>query len=379
MKYKIINRKKLLATAAADLIGAALYAPSRLLRGRPGPIDHESVRDILLVRTAYIGDLIMTIPMLGPLRRRYPQARITALTCRGGAEALKGNPNLDETLVYEPFWFYPTQKSAYSAFMRTLGSRRFDMVIEARADIREILMLVRPTKARYKVSYDVGGGAYMLTHVVPYEGLRHKVQYHLDIARYLGCDVGDEIEWGLHLTDEELGRARQLLASAGVRGEFIAVHPGSRLALKRWGGFGPLCDRIARECGMQTVLLGSESERKIVDDVIKGMRAIPPTLCGRMDIRTLAAVIKLCRALVCHDSAPMHMAAAEGVPTVAIFGPSKSAETGPYGAIHRVVERDFPCRATCDESRCANPDHHACMRAIVEDDIMSALSEAMKR
>jgi len=379
MKYKIINTRKRIATAAADMIGSALYAPARLFRGATAPIDHASVREILLIRTAYIGDMIMTIPMLAPLKRRYPDARITVLTSRGGAQMLKGNPHAGETLAYEPFWFYPTPKSDYSTFIRTLKSRSFDMVIEARADIREILMLVRPLKARYKVSYSVGGGAYMLTHVVPYPGLKHKVQYHLDIARYLGCDAGDDAEWGLYITEDELTRARELLASAGAHGDFIAVHPGSRLALKRWAGFGPLCDRIARETGMQTVLLGAESERPIVDEVIRGMSAIPPTLCGRMDIRTLAAVIKLSRAMVCHDSAPMHMAAAEGVPTVAIFGPSKSSETAPYGAIHHVVEKPFACRETCDESTCANPAHHACMRAIGEDDIMSALVEALKR
>ena len=81
---------------------------------------------------------------------------------------------------------------------------------------------------------------------------------------------------------------------------------------------------------------------------------------------------------ICNDSAPMHIAAAMKTLTVAIFGPSKSRETGPYGNVHRVVEKDFPCRFTCDEDSCKHKIYQACMKAITPDDVYNAAMELIK-
>jgi len=73
----------------------------------------------------------------------------------------------------------------------------------------------------------------------------------------------------------------------------------------------------------------------------------------------------------------MHIAAAMKTPTVAIFGPSKSLETGPYGNTCRVVEKDFPCRFTCDERACGHKEYQACMKKITPHDIFNAVQELM--
>jgi ADP-heptose:LPS heptosyltransferase len=96
-------------------------------------------------------------------------------------------------------------------------------------------------------------------------------------------------------------------------------------------------------------------------------------LAGKTTIRQLSGVIAKAALLVCTDSAPMHIAAVLGTPTVAIFGPSKSIETRPYGKGHLVIEKDFPCRWSCDEMLCKNKNHHACMEAITVDDVFQAI------
>jgi ADP-heptose:LPS heptosyltransferase len=375
--YKIINRKKLIATALADCVGRAVTAPSRLL-SRPGPIYPGDIRSILVIRTAYIGDVVMTIPLLKPLRERYPYARITFLTSRGGAQVLSTNPYVDEVVAYDPFWFYKTSVGEYIAFMRSFRGRAFDLVIEARADIRDILFLVAPLRARFKVSYNVGGGGYLLTHVVPYPGLKHKVQYHLDIARYLGAEVGEPV-WDLYLTDEERARAGGVLGvRGGVSGEFIAVHPGTRLPLKRWRAdrYAALYDALADRYGLPIVMLGAENEEPIAE-ILGLMSNRPVTLAGKLSLREVGAVLARARVFVCNDSAPMHIAAALGVPTAAFFGPSKSIETGPWGARHRTIEKEFPCRYRCDENTCLFERHHACMEDIGVDDALAVVATAM--
>lgn len=378
MKYKIINRKKRIATAAADKLGGLFHAPFRLFKKNKA-IDADRVHTILVIRTAYIGDAIMTLPMLKPLRDRFPNAKITFLTSHAAARALETNPYIHEIIAYDPFWFYASDKRKYLEFMRRLRMRKFDLAIEARGDIREILLLVKPLNATYKVSYDVGGGGFLLTHVVPYEGLRHKVEYHLDIARYLGCPV-DNIEWGIYLTRQEKADIRKLMRDNNIKKPFIAVHPGVRIPLKQWmlKRYAALYDRIEKDFGMRTVITASEKDKDYVKDMLKLMKTRPVNLTGKLQLRELAGVLSESLLFVCNDSAPMHVAASMGVPVVALFGPSKSIETAPYGNAHRVVEKDFPCRYTCDENSCAHERYHACMEAIEVDDVLAAIKDLLK-
>jgi ADP-heptose:LPS heptosyltransferase len=377
MRYRIINRKKLYATVFADIVGNIIFLPRLLFRGG-GEIIPEDVREILIIRTAYIGDAVMTVPILKPLRKKFPNSRVSFLTSTSAGKLLENNPYLDEIITYDPFWFYPSEKRNYIEFMRKMKERVFDIIIETRGDIRELLFLVWPLKARHKVGYKVGGGGYFLTHVVPYQGLKHRVEYHLDIIRYLDCDTED-VEWGVYLTENEKDHVRNIITESGIRGAFISVHAGARVPLKRWmeERFVRLCDSIIERYKMPVVLIGDDKERDLIDSIVKEMQFKPISLAGRLSLRELAGVLSESMLFICNDSAPMHIAAAMKTPTVAIFGPSKSIGTGPYGDIHKVVEKDFQCRYMCDESSCHYPEYHACMRDIEVEDVLLAVEDIM--
>jgi lipopolysaccharide heptosyltransferase II len=378
MKYKIINRKKLYATVLADIIGNIIFLP-KLFFKKDRKITPENINEILVIRTAYAGDAMMTVPMLKPLKDRFSNARISFLTSTCAGEILRGNPYIDEIITYEPFWFYQTGKKDYVKFISCLKKKSFDLVIEARGDIRELLFIVFPLRARFKVSYDFGGGSYFLTHAVPYKEMKHRVEYHLDIARHLGCKT-ESIEWGVYLTAEENNSVRELLKSHSITQPFISVHPGGRLPLKRWitERYALLYDKLIEEYGMPLIMLGSKEETALSADIVKNMKHKPHVLTGGLSVRELAAVLSESALFVCNDSAPMHIAAAVKTPTVAVFGPSKSIETAPYGNTHRVVEKDLPCRYKCDEVSCRFKRFHACMRDIEVKDVFSAVKDVFE-
>jgi predicted lipopolysaccharide heptosyltransferase III len=373
--YRIVNRKKLIATMIADFVGRIIFFPRRLF-ARQQPIEPDDVSSILVIRTAYVGDVVMALPVLKPLKTRFPGAKISFLTSSRAAPLLERNPYVDEVLVFDPFWFYSTGTKDYRRFRAVLRKRSFDMVIETRADIRELLFLVVPARAKYKVSYDVGGGGYFLTHTVPYAGTTHRVEYHLNIARYLGCDVG-EVEWGFRLTDKEKQEVHDLLNERGIKGSFIAVHPGARAPLKRWDAekYALLCDRLMEKQSGNVVLLGSVEEREMIQNIAAGMHGQPVVLAGSLGLRQLAGVLKQASMLICNDSAPMHIAAMVGTPAVAIFGPSKSRETGPYGNVGRVVEHNFPCRFRCDEGTCRHAVKRACLESVTVEEVLDAVDK----
>ena len=363
---------------AADFIGNVLFLP-KLFFQKNEEIKTAEIRNILVIRTAYIGDVVMALPLLQPLRERFSNARISFLTSVKAKEVVENNPYIDEIITYDPFWFYNSAKSGYISFIKELRKRSFDLVIETRGDIREILFLIFPLKARFKVSYNVGGGGYFLSHVVPYQGSVHRVEYHLNIARYLGCKIREDIEWEIYLTENEKVRVKEILKESGVSPDrpMIALHPGSRKELKSWSPecYAAVADFIASELGMTVLLTGAPDEVSLVERVKESMKNRPIVLAGKTSLRELAGVISHCLFFICNDSSPMHIAAAMKTPTIAIFGPSKSVETGPYGEGHIVVEKDFPCRRSCDEDKCTNMNRNACIAAITVDDVLQAIEK----
>lgn len=375
--YKIINRKKRIATIIADSMGKLVFQAAKLFE-KNRESDFETIKSILVIRTAYIGDVVMTLPILKPLKERFPEAKLFFLTSSSAKDILINNPYLDEVITFDPFWFYPAKIKAYLKFIREFKKCKFDLIIEARGDIREFLFLLWPLRAKFKVSYDVGGGGYLLSHVVPYDNVCHRVEYHLDIVRYLGGN-GNDISWDIYLKESELRKVEDILQENKIHNSFIAIHPGSRQALKRWAPerYSLLADMLIKQEGMDVVFLGSPGEKKLVESIENKMKAKPVNLAGKTNLREMAGIFSKSVLVICNDSAPMHIAAAVDTPTIAVFGPSKSVETSPYGKKNIVVEKDYPCRFTCDESVCSHSIYNACMADILVEDVFDAVKKCL--
>ena len=452
-KYKIINPKKRMATRLIDFCLSPWFTIARGLGYQHGirnkPIDLKSLKKILIIRTAYIGDVIMTLPMLQPLKRACPQAEITMLVPTGAAPLLENHPYVDKVIPYNAFWFYKQRrqsspleeyvndlgldsldtvqlvleleeqfgkesrnldsreikkyidkrvqeisdgreklesfklyypgKADYKNVIQHIQSEKYDLVIDARGDIRDIYFLVYRSHAKYRVSYGFGGGSYFLTHVVPYTELIHKVDAHLDLLRYLGIQVLQEDQkLEIFLTDEEKRKAKEKLRELGIQDSdtVIGIHPGGRKPLKSWQPekYAQLADKISSNSKTKILVTGTEDEKPIIDQMVKNMTQNPMVLAGKTNIRELAAIISQCAMFITNDSAPMHISAAVGTPSLAIFGPSKSIETSPYGKGHQIVENDYPCRWTCDEDKCYHIEYHGCIKSIeVEQVLQTAL------
>jgi lipopolysaccharide heptosyltransferase II len=390
MYYRIINKRKRILTSLADRIGYALWNIGSILRNNKKESIPDKVREILIIRTAYVGDVIMTLPILRPLKEIYPEAKITFLTNAAAAEMLEGHPDIQKVLSYDAFWFYSANPGQaikdYVRVLKALRRQNYDLVIEARADIRDIAFLMYASKSKCRVSYRTGGGGYLLSQTVPYLETKHRVEYHLDIVRFLGWR-GKEIEWGVCPTQQAAKAANDILSSKGIGSSdfVVGIHPGGRKELKCWSGerYAEVADAIRKRCNGKIVFTGSSGERAMIEGIIVGMAGMAGTkndavnLAGETNLQVLASLVKRYDLFICNDSAPLHIASAMKTPTVAIFGPSKSRETGPYGNLHKVVEKNFPCRLECDESRCNFRNYNQCMRDISPADVVDAVSSLL--
>lgn len=378
--YRIINKKKKATTMAADFIGGLICQVTGLKK-TPLPMDPDRIRRILIIRTAYVGDVMMTVPMLKPLKTRFKNAHITFLTASSAQDVLIGNPYVDAVETYNPFWFYSGKLTEYLSFIRKFKKKRFDLIIEARGDIRDLLLLTAPIKADYKVSYDVGGGGFILTDTVPHPRINHRVHYHLDIAEYLGalCDYS-KIEWKVYLTDREKQQVADTLSTIGVSQGFWCAHPGSRVELKQWSinKYTQTFDMISNYIGLPLVLLGGPKDGPVVQEIQSKMTTSSIQLTGKTSLREMAGILEKARLFFCNDSAPMHIAAAMDTPIVALFGPSKPDQTGPYTDRAVVVKKDIPCRERCDENRCGRTRRQECMTSLMPKDVLAAVKQLKK-
>lgn len=376
-KYKIINPRKRQVTALADALLSPVY---RWKRGPLNPpIPWENIKKILVIRTAYIGDVLMTLPVLQPLKQKCPQAEIHFLAPHAAAPLLENHPYLDRIIPYDAFWFYKREHwlSQYRAVMKELKKESYDLIIEARGDIRDLLFLVRPLKAPYKAAYAYGGGEYFLTHPVPYSQLIHKVDGHLNILQHLGIKIPfNDRHMKIYLSDKEITQAKETLTLMGIDFNLplVGIHPGGRKPLKSWAAdrYGQLASILHQKTNAQVLVTGTEEEIPLINQMQDSAGFPLFIVAGKTSIREMAAILSCCNMFVTNDSAPMHLSVSVDTPTLALFGPSKAAETGPYGDRHWYLEEDFPCRWTCDEDQCYYKEYQACMKALSVEKVTEA-------
>lgn len=382
--YKIINKRKLLTVRLIDTIGGFLFlcisAVKKLFIQSPPPC--KEPENIVIVRFAYIGDLVLTLPVLPELRKSYPLAKITLLTSEKTAPLVRNNPNVDEVMVYNAPWLYGKINLAaiinYMRLIKRVRQKRFSTGIDMRSDIRNIFFILFLGKVKRRIAFEFGGGKYLLTDAVPYSRLMHKVDQHLHLIRYLGTRSRSP-HFDFHITKRERENANKLLKqfSDPQRPYFFAIHPGARVFLKRWdiNKYSELTTKLIDNYPCTIVLLGEETDDQNPDPILHNYNNFVHSLVGKLDLRMLIAIIEQCSLLISNDSAPMHIGVAVNTPTVTIFGPSKSMETGPYSFGHRVVEKNFICRFTCDETHCLQHEFKACLNAISVSDVFNAVTD----
>jgi heptosyltransferase-2 len=321
----------------------------------------------------WIGDAVMATPALMAIRAAFPGAHVTGVANPLVAELFTYHPGCDQVIAYDKGSCHGRLRSFWQ-FCRELRRERFDLAILLQNAFEAAGMAVLAGIPR-RAGYCSDGRGLLLTHGVPAvdkkHGLHH-VDYYLHLLRQLGI-TADNRSLCLALTLEEQQRAGALLGA----GEWLAINPGASYgAAKRWlpERFAAVADALAADYGMNVVLTGGPGEREIGADIERGMHTPPLNLIGRTSVRELMAVLARCRLVVTNDSGPMHIAAAFGIPLVAIFGPTDHSTTSPLAENYRIVRSDVEC-APCLLREC--PIDHRCMNRITADNVLVAARELL--
>lgn len=345
----------------------------------------ESPERILILKPSSLGDIIHALPALFALRQHYPSAKISWLVKHEWAELLEGHPDLDE-VISESF----SLRNGPSMVSR-LRQGRFDVVIDLQGLFRTGL-LARLSGAPVRIGFAAGreGSPWFYTHRIslPIPMNRswrlldmHAVERNLSIVRSLGVDISRPT-FSLPDRESDVQDITQWLHDAGVKDHdcLVAIAPLSRTDVKSWPleRFIKVSQALIQWDGYKIILLGSTSQRWMVDKFSKIMNDKFIDMVGKLRIRQLSTLLRRTKLLIANDSAPIHIGAAVGTPVLAIFGPTHPGATGPYGAgLHRILTNDLPCRP-CGKRICHHVNTKECLTAISVEQVLDAASDLLE-
>jgi len=280
----------------------------------------------------WLGDAVMATVVPPALRRAAPDARIEVVAPAGVADVFAGAPGVDEIVPFPP-----------GGEVDVYRSRGYDHVLLGPTSFGSAWRAWRGG-VRRRHGFATSGRGVLLSGRLPAEAYRrdrHQVENYRALAGLLGDPRDtDEPSVCVQATWRE-GADRLWPASGGPR---VVLQPGATYGLaKRWAParFAEVGRALQAE-GASVALVGGPGDRAAVDAVRGGL----PTaldLCARTTVGELAAILEGADLVITNDTGPMHLAAAVGTPTVALFGSTSPEWTGPRGAGHRVLRHPVPC------------------------------------
>jgi heptosyltransferase-2 len=356
-----------------------MIAPAQPLRDAVGGENRREVS--LVIQTSHLGDTVLTTPLIARLAER---GQVDVVTAPRGAGILRNHPAIRTLVLFDK----DGGDGGLRGLLRTAARLRqiqergtaYDAAYLAQGSVRSAVLALL-AGVRERVGFDTSAGALLYTTRVRY---RAEVHHAVRLWELAGPEPVEPRPFAprVYASDADARAADELLRGFPADRPLLVLAPGSRRATKCWPHF----EQLARELGaFASVVVIGGAEDRAAGEAIRSARRGNPTvnLAGTLTPLGSAAVIQRADAVVCNDSAAQHMAAAVGVPVIAVFGPTlPSWGFGPLSPDSTVLEapRPLPCRPCAKQAPHACPEGHwRCMREISPEAVVHALQALLAR
>lgn len=303
-------------------------------------------KNILIIQTAFLGDVILTLPIVQALKNNYPDSKIDFLCIPKTSELLKNNPFISEIIIYDK------KKSGTKDFLNLINKlkgKKYDLIISPHRSFRTALISYF-SNAMKTISFDKSSLSFLYDIKIPYTNNIHEIERNLKLLEPLGIVENEIIKPELFPGDEEINRIDKLFIENNIsQGEkIIIIAPGTVWLTKRFPKekFARLCD-LLKSINLKIILIGGEEDKNISNYIYsnsKNKNIINVT--GDLSISESAELIKRSSLLITNDSAPLHIANSAGTKVIAIYGATvPSFGFYPYGKNDIVIETNgLSCR-----------------------------------
>ena len=331
---------------------------------------HENVGTALVIQTAFLGDVVLTTPLLEALAARH--GPVDVVTTPAAAPLIEPHPAVRRVIPYDKKGRDRGWRGLVN-LVRGLRAERYECAYLPHRSLRTALAAWLARIPR-RVGFDDGWRS-LYTDIRP----RAKQGHEVDRLLALADVAAHRARPSLYVPLADRVATEGFLREHGMQGRFVALAPGSIWGSKRWPYYGALAERLAGRVGI--VVVGGPEDAGLAAEITEavarsGGHAVSG--CRRLTVRQSAEAIRRAAVLVTNDSAPLHFAQAVGTPTVAIFGSTApSFGFGPRGPRDRVVELEgLPCRPCSAHGPPTCPlGHHRCMKSLRVEDVLQAIEE----
>jgi len=334
----------------------------------------------LLIRaTNWVGDAVMAIPALRVVRTKFSGAHVAILARPYVADIYRDQDLADELIAYDVKGIH----AGFSGRERLAGelrSKNFDIALLLQ-NAFDAAWLAWRAGIRERIGYNRDGRGILMTQRAkvpkPGEIPAHEKFYYLELLRRIGWldALPDVREISLHVPDEKRRAAERFLLECGVRSgrTRVAVGAGASYgSAKCWppDRFAQALNSLKSQADSDVILFGTPAEAEVAAAIKKDLAKPPIDLTGKTSIADLPALLSQCQVFLGNDSGAMHVAAAVGLPVVAVFGPTDPFGTAPVTPRHTIVQ-ERPYCSPCFLRRC--PTDHRCMKAVTPPMVAIAL------
>jgi len=352
--------------------------------------------NILLLRLRLIGDVVFTTPLIGALRRAYPEARLVYLVEPAAAPIVSGHPELDEVIVA------PRRRGWRRvlddiALAHRLRRERFDLALDLHGGPRSA-WLAWASGAKERIGYDITGRGWMYTRIAPRARElrpRHSVENQWDLLEAIPGWTGgrpdrsrDRIAIAVDAAADARMRGRLARAGIGDADELVTMHVSAGNPFRRWPEefFAETAVALARGGPRRRIVFSSgPSDREAAARIARearaqlGLSADRIVELGEFDLQELRSLVGRSRLFVGGDTGPLHIAAATDTPVVGIYGPTLAARSAPWRPpvipTIAIEPADLPCRP-CDQRACA-PGDFRCLTQLGPAAVIAAAEQVL--
>lgn len=345
-------------------------------------LDGKKINKIGIFQTSFIGDSVLTTPLIQKTAKLFPEAKVVVITRPQTEDIFRPMKEVSEIIVND--------KKGWNKILgvwktaKAIKASHIDILLVPHRSFRTAL-IAWLSGVPIRIGFTSSEGWFLYTKTIPFSWMIHDAERNLSLLHGIVKENFKAEKLNMRYAPSAEENVARLMKDFNLEGKaLIGLHPGSAWPTKCWPfeNFVELISRIETELHLQTVIVGGgQKDADLGEKLCQLSKGHCANLCGKTSLADLMALMRYFKLFITNDSGPMHIATAFNVPTLAIFGPT-TKELGffPYGQGHRVLEvKGLECRpcALHGGKKCPQ-GHFKCMRLITVDDVFNNVKEMLR-
>lgn len=345
----------------------------------------KGFNSILIIQLWGIGETILTLPAIRAVRKRFPDSRISVLTTGRVREIFLLDRDIDNVISLK------LNPISIAGFILK-NKKRFDLVIDFE-EYLNISAIISLFAGKYRIGFNHSRRSLLYNEKTEYNDRQYAARAFLDVVKLAGTADNPAL-LKLDIPKEDKREVEKLLSAEGItKKDFVVgIAPGAAESAKSrmWpsGRYAELADILAERHKAKIIFIGSKEEGSLIKEVISqmGHKKGAVDFAGKVNLRQLFYLIERCCLVISNDTGPMHIAMAQGVKVIGLFGPNLPLRWLPESRNSASIYKKQECSPCINvhlgevpECRWHGNDYQKCMKAIEVGDVVKAVGQLKGR